>query len=75
MTKPKPIQTERNVMTTDERLRLTLVSELDQLTAGLDRGDKAAILYARKALAIVALDGSPNLLAELFRCIVPGWGE
>ena len=28
-------------MTTDERLRLTLVSELDQLTAGLDRGDKA----------------------------------
>ena len=62
-------------MTTDERLRLTLVSELDQLTAGLDRGNKVAILYARTALAIVARDGSPNLLAELFRCLLLGWGE
>jgi hypothetical protein len=72
MLKPKPIQTERNVMTTDERLRLTLVSELDQLTAGLDRGDEPAILDARTVLAHVARDGSPNLLAELFRCIVLG---
>ena len=61
-------------MTTDERLRLTLVSELEQLITGLDRGDKAAILNARTALALVARDGSPNLLAELFRCIAQDWG-
>ena len=58
---------------TDERLRISLVQQLDQLNAGLDRHDKDAIEHARKTLAMIVRDGSPILLCEVFQAIAQAW--
>lgn len=57
----------------DEHLRISLVQQLDQLNAGLDRHDKDAIEHARKTLAMIVRDGSPILLYEVFQAIAQAW--
>jgi hypothetical protein len=57
----------------DEQLRATALQRLDQLTAGLARSDPAAVEYARKTLATIARDGTPNLLREVFEAITAAW--
>ena len=46
-----------------------LLAELDQLTAGIARGDEAAINHARCVLAVIARDAGPNLLLFVFKAI------
>ena len=62
-----------NPIDTDERLRISLIQQLDQLTAGLDRHDNAAIEHARKTLAMIVRDGSTDLLCEVFQAIAKAW--
>ena len=46
-----------------------LLAALDQLTAGIARGDEAAIHHARVVLAVVARDANPNLLLWIFHAM------
>ena len=57
----------------DEQLRATALQRLDQLTAGLARSDPEAIEHARRTLALIAREGSANLLRELFAAVTTAW--
>lgn len=47
-----------------------LLAEMDQLTAGLQRNDPAAIDQSRKMLALLSRDATPGLMLWIFRAIV-----
>ena len=58
---------------TDRKATAVLMSDLDQLTAGLARTDPKAIMKARQTLALLARDASPTLLRFIFDAFVTAW--
>ena len=60
-------------MNTDERLRMTALQQLDQLTAGLSRNDPMAEADARCLLVTISREGSTILLCEVFEAIADKW--
>jgi len=67
---------------TARRERLKLLHWLEQLSAALFAGEKEAEQNARIVLARIAVKGSVEILAQVFRGIVlsrdeeqPGWEE
>ncbi len=48
-------------------MRLRQLQELEQIIAGLDDGDRAAVEKARSLLGTVAKHATPHVLAEVLR--------
>jgi hypothetical protein len=55
------------------KMRAKLIAKMDQLKQGVDSGDATAILQARRIIARIAVDGTPEILSQTLRGMLHVW--